>query len=81
MRERNEALDTFVYARAAASVAGLDRFEERHWAEMERQLKLLAPPEKQRSDPLPQEATHRGGLAASGVPRRGRQVIRSRWLR
>jgi phage terminase large subunit GpA-like protein len=31
MRERNEALDCYVYARAAASAAGLDRFEERHW--------------------------------------------------
>lgn len=33
MRERNEALDCYVYARAAASSAGLDRFEERHWRE------------------------------------------------
>jgi phage terminase large subunit GpA-like protein len=38
MRERNEALDCYVYARAAASAAGLDRFEERHWRELERQL-------------------------------------------
>lgn len=30
MRERNEALDCYVYARAAAAAAGLDRFEERH---------------------------------------------------
>jgi phage terminase large subunit GpA-like protein len=28
MRERNEALDCYVYARAAASSAGLDRFED-----------------------------------------------------
>jgi Phage terminase large subunit (GpA). len=40
MRERNEALDCYVYARAAASAAGLDRFEERHWRELERQLGL-----------------------------------------
>ena len=39
MRERNEALDCYVYARAAASAAGLDRFEERHWRELERQLR------------------------------------------
>ena len=38
MRERNEALDCYVYARAAASLAGLDRFEERHWRELEKQL-------------------------------------------
>ena len=28
---RNEALDCRVYARAAAAIYGLDRFEERHW--------------------------------------------------
>ena len=36
MRERNEALDCYVYARAAAAASGLDRFEERHWRELER---------------------------------------------
>ena len=33
MRERNEALDCYVHARAAAS-GGTDRFEERHWREL-----------------------------------------------
>ncbi len=37
-RERNEALDCYVYARAAAMVEGLDRFGDRHWREMERSL-------------------------------------------
>ncbi|MCB9980275.1 MAG: phage terminase large subunit family protein [Rhodospirillales bacterium] len=37
-RERNEALDCYVYARAAASIYGLDRFSERHWKEMENHL-------------------------------------------
>jgi phage terminase large subunit GpA-like protein len=32
------AIDCNVYARAAASAAGLDRFEDRHWCELERQL-------------------------------------------
>jgi phage terminase large subunit GpA-like protein len=32
---RNEALDCRVYARAAAAIYGLDRFEERHWRRME----------------------------------------------
>jgi len=48
IRERNEALDCYVYARAAASLAGLDRFEERHWIELERQLGIpvgAEPPE------------------------------------
>jgi phage terminase large subunit GpA-like protein len=38
LRERNEGLDIYVYARAAAAAAGLDRFEERHWRELERSL-------------------------------------------
>lgn len=34
-RDRNEALDTWICARAAAAVYGLDRFRERHWLELE----------------------------------------------
>ncbi|MBL0320089.1 MAG: phage terminase large subunit family protein [Alphaproteobacteria bacterium] len=40
----NEALDCRVYARAAASIYGLDRFTERHWLQMEEALgKSLIP--------------------------------------
>lgn len=83
MRERNEALDCYVYARAAASAAGLDRFEERHWRELERQLGLSPPPDDSVPPALPttnSEATQRGGLGASGAQKSGRRVIRSRWL-
>ncbi len=86
-RERNEALDCYVYARAAAAAAGLDRFEERHWRELERQMGLspgLSPPtgEPPIEAPTDQftEATHRGGLSASGTPKPARRVIRSRWF-
>jgi phage terminase large subunit GpA-like protein len=74
-----------VYARAAASAAGLDRFEERHWRELERQLGMERPPD----EPPPiqafdsDEATTRdqfgGGLSVSATPSR-RRVIKSRWL-
>ncbi|UYP67460.1 phage terminase large subunit family protein [Thalassobacter stenotrophicus] len=37
MRERNEALDTRVYARAAAWILGADRFDERMWRQLEKQ--------------------------------------------
>lgn len=37
-RERNEGLDTRIYARAAASQFGIDRFNERHWKALEAQL-------------------------------------------
>lgn len=82
MRERNEALDCYVYARAAAAAAGLDRFEERHWRDLERQLGMESP-----SDPPPtdqpnfdSEATRRGGLGVSAARKTARRVIRSRWL-
>ena len=38
LRERNEALDLRVYARAAAWVAGADRWAEQHWQSMEAEL-------------------------------------------
>lgn len=38
MRERNEALDCRVYARAAASRIGIERFQEKHWLELERRV-------------------------------------------
>ncbi|MBL8235117.1 MAG: phage terminase large subunit family protein, partial [Bryobacterales bacterium] len=80
MRERNEALDCYVYARAAASAAGLDRFEERHWRELERQVGLSPPGDPDPQIEQPTEATQHGGLAVSATPRTGRRVIRSRWF-
>ncbi|WP_274789799.1 phage terminase large subunit family protein [Roseovarius tolerans] len=38
LRERNEALDCRVYARAAAWIAGADRWSEARWADLEDQL-------------------------------------------
>jgi len=38
MRERNEALDCRVYARAAAWIAGADRYSERRWRRLETAL-------------------------------------------
>jgi phage terminase large subunit GpA-like protein len=43
LRERNEALDCRVYARAAAWVLGADRWSDKQWDELERQV---APPEQ-----------------------------------
>ena len=54
MRERNEALDCRVYARAAAGRAGIDRFQEKHWAEWERRVAPPpAPDEKQQPQRAP----------------------------
>tara|TARA_R110000823_G_scaffold203424_1_gene334350 strand:- start:28992 stop:30896 length:1905 start_codon:yes stop_codon:yes gene_type:complete len=65
LRERNEALDCYVYARAAASAAGLDRFEDRHWRELERQL-------------MP--ATTNNPESKPNRPRTKRSVIKSTWM-
>lgn len=80
MRERNEALDCYVYARAAAAAAGLDRFEERHWRELERQLGMASAPPREPQTESPVEATPSGGLAVSGNRNPGRRVIKSRWM-
>ncbi|WP_157314573.1 phage terminase large subunit family protein [Chitinibacter sp. GC72] len=79
MRERNEALDCYVYARAAAAAVGLDRFEERHWRELERQLGIDNQ-KAQRLAPSSQnaETTHSSGH--SKTKQSARRVIKSRWL-
>lgn len=45
IRERNEALDARAYARAAAHIVGLDRYEESHWVHM---IKVNEPKEVQK---------------------------------
>ncbi|CAI8819251.1 phage terminase large subunit family protein [Methylococcus capsulatus] len=82
LRERNEALDCYVYARAAAAAAGLDRFEERHWRALEDQLGVGPPPDPEAPlQPIhPETPTDPGGRSVSGPGRSSRRVIRSRWL-
>ncbi len=40
-RNRNEALDCRVYARACASIFGIERFKEKDWLELERKLEII----------------------------------------
>ena len=68
MRERNEALDCRVYARAAAARVGLDRFQDKHWRTVEERLGVpvaVKPPTATESDPQ----------SRSTQQRRGRRVI------
>jgi phage terminase large subunit GpA-like protein len=51
MRDRNEALDLRVYARAAAWIAGLDRWSEKVWAELEEHFEVS------RAEPVVAEET------------------------
>jgi phage terminase large subunit GpA-like protein len=73
MRDRNEALDCFVYARAAAAIAGLDRFEDRHWKQLEYQLDGRRKPKPEVVVTI--QATQTGGFFVGG-----RRVIRSNWM-
>ncbi|HWR51682.1 MAG TPA: phage terminase large subunit family protein [Bryobacteraceae bacterium] len=57
-RERNEALDCRVYARAAAAVHGMDRFTEAHWKALEEQVARLAV-QPQSAPPQPPESRRR----------------------
>jgi phage terminase large subunit GpA-like protein len=68
LRERNEALDCRVYARAAAWISGADRWSEARWADLEAQLGGDAADGKETS-------------AAGGAIRPVRQVQRRRSLR
>ena len=43
LRERNEALDCRVYARAAAWIAGIDRWSETQWAALADELGVASP--------------------------------------
>ena len=43
LRERNEALDCRVYARAAAWIAGIDRWSETQWAALDDELGVATP--------------------------------------
>jgi len=70
-RERNEALDTYVLCRAAATQFGIDRFGERHWKALEEQVGSASREPVEQSEPpaLPKPRA---------LPQR--RIIRSRFL-
>jgi len=66
-RERNEALDCRVYARAAAAVCGMDRFTNEVWQALEQQLAALAEQARQ-------------GTPAAPPPKPRERPIRDPWI-
>ncbi|PWJ17594.1 phage terminase large subunit family protein [Jannaschia seohaensis] len=73
LRERNEALDCRVYARAAAWIAGVDRWPEARWADLEAQLGVAK-----------QDGSEAGPATAPAVPTRTmqrRRTVRSNYMR
>jgi phage terminase large subunit GpA-like protein len=73
MRERNEALDCRVYARAAAARVGLDRYQEKHWRTMEERMGLL-----HQQSPQLEKSPAQPTPAPSARPRSRRVVARFR---
>lgn len=57
-RDRNEALDCRVYARAAASAIGMDRFKDLHWQKLEDDVGIVIEEKESNSKPeaTPQKA-------------------------
>jgi len=89
---RNEPLDCRVYARAAASVFGVDRFREKHWRELERRIgvdleqvvtPVAEPPEEPApiiTAPLevPQRPIEKPPIQAASQPPKPPQTMRRR---
>ena len=70
LRERNEALDCRVYARAAAWILGADRWSEAQWLELERQV--AAPVSDDRAPGI--------SVGQTARPARQRRSVRSNYM-
>jgi len=75
MRERNEALDCRVYARAAVWILGADRWPERKWKDLEEQTGHLA---EEPAVQLPENPPDAGNVRRQ--TRQGRRVFSSSYL-
>ena len=69
---QNEALDCRVYARAAAAIYGIDRFQERQWKRIEQALGSVSE--------SPRETAPEGGSAHQRSRQEHRWVSRSKWM-
>ena len=79
LRARNETLDCRVYARAAAWVAGIDRFTEGRWAQVEDQLVVTRSTDTAEPHGSPPIGRAAAGASSRPAPPR-RQVAPSSWL-
>lgn len=83
MRERNEALDTAVYARAALWVLGADRYGARFWDKLTPKDAPPTPPPESPQDPEggpPPAPSAPPPAPRRGPPRRPGRVIRSSYM-
>ena len=80
LRERNEALDCRVYARAAAWIAGADRWTETIWRDLEQQVGLSASAEDEVTTEPDAVSASIAGVLRPRPERRSRRVFRSSYL-
>lgn len=80
LRERNEALDCRVYARAAAWIAGADRWTEAMWRDLEEQVGLSGETADDQSADPETPAENVAGVIRRRPERRGRRVFRSSYM-
>ena len=78
LRERNEALDCRVYARAAAWIAGADRWTEAMWRDLEQQVGALEGPEDEQAAEV--SSVNMAGVLRRRLEPRGRRTFRSSYL-
>ncbi|MCT8159387.1 phage terminase large subunit family protein [Pseudoruegeria sp. SHC-113] len=71
LRERNEALDCRVYARAAAWIAGADRWTDEKWRDLEDQLGVADPSADPAGQINRQAKTSQGKRRSDWLGRRG----------
>ena len=81
LRERNEALDCRVYARAAAWIAGADRWTEAMWRNLEQQVGVPIDVEaEQAADADAEPSPVIAGLVRRPHARRSRRAFRSSYM-
>ncbi|WP_114965577.1 phage terminase large subunit family protein [Alkalilacustris brevis] len=78
LRERNEALDTRVYARAAAWILGADRFDERMWRQLEKQAGVETTAATAKPETAPTTEPQAGRITAPR--RRGWKISTPRYM-
>jgi phage terminase large subunit GpA-like protein len=78
LRERNEALDARVYARAAAWILGADRFDERMWRQLEKQAGVETATVAPNAEPTKPTAPKAGRITAPR--RRGWKISTPRYM-
>lgn len=80
MRERNEALDCRVYARAAAWIAGVDRWSEAMWRDLEAQVGQAPEGADEIEETAALPADDLAGVVRRSPRRSGHRVFRSSYM-